>query len=182
MGRSERVSGCAYSPPVATAPEGLLHPAHPALGCATHPMSSAGEGVALGPRGPLSRSRWLHSPVMGPVWDVQGPGDQRSEVGSWIMRWHQRCTGRESSGAKGQRWGFRVMWEGGNWMEGFQKMENSAPVAFTFPHRWGLPRSCPQAGSSSGCGRPVSHGLASGGEEDKASGCFSSGVIFKMFK
>lgn len=42
------VPGCEYSPLVATAPEALLPPVHPALGSATPPMSSAGEGVALG--------------------------------------------------------------------------------------------------------------------------------------
>lgn len=73
-----------YSPPVATAPEGLLHPGHPALGFATPPMSSAGEAVALEPPGPQSRSRLLHFPVIGPVWDGQGPRDQESEVGTEV--------------------------------------------------------------------------------------------------
>lgn len=45
-------------------------------------MSSVGEGVALGPPGPRSRSRLLHFPVIGPVWDGQGPRDQESEVGT----------------------------------------------------------------------------------------------------
>lgn len=59
-------------------------------------------------------------------------------------------------------------------------METPAPVALTFPHWWGLLWPCPLAGPSSGCGRPASHGLASGREEDKAQSCSSSEVIFKI--
>lgn len=55
------------------------------------------------------------------------------------------------------------------------------PAALTSRHRWGLPRPGPLAGPSSGCRRPAGHGLASGREEDKAQGCCSSGVMFKIF-
>ena len=75
-GGSERVPGGEYLPLVATGPEGLSHCGHPALGSATPPMSSEGEGVTLGSQGPLRGSHQLHSPVMGLVWDRQGPGDQ----------------------------------------------------------------------------------------------------------
>lgn len=60
-------------------------------------------------------------------------------------------------------------------------METPAPVVLTSPHWWGMPRLGPLAGPSSGCRRPASHGLASGREEDKAQGCSSSGIMFKIF-
>lgn len=89
---------------MATAPEGLLHPGNPALGFATPPMSSAGEGVALGPPGPRSRSRLLRFPVIGPVWDRQGPRDQESEVGTEAeskVQGEQAQGGRIRDGVKG---------------------------------------------------------------------------------
>lgn len=170
-----------YLPLVATGPEGLSHYGHPALGSATPPMSSEGEGVTLGSPGPLRGSHQLHSPVMGLVWDRQGPGDQGTEEGSWTLRWGQRYR-KGKPGCKGSETGFgSCLGVDGTWMEEASESREveTASATLTSPGPWGLLRPCPLAGpSSSGCRRPGSHGLASGREESMSQGCSSPGVIF----
>lgn len=69
-------------------------------------MSCAGKGVALWSRGPLRGSHLLHSPVVGPAWDVQGPADERLQVGSWTLQWGPRCGMGQPRGERR----FRVLW------------------------------------------------------------------------
>lgn len=110
-GGSERVPSCVYLPLVATAPEGLLHPGHPALESATPHMFSAVEGVALGSQRPLSGSHLLHSPVMGLVWDRQG-SEQGSEEGDWTLRWASKV---QEGAAQGEQVRDGVRGSHGGW-------------------------------------------------------------------
>ena len=147
-GGSERVPGWEHLPLVATAPEGLLHPGHPALGSATPPMSSEGEGVALGSQGPLRGSHLLHSPVMGLVWDTQGPGDQGTEEGSWTLRWGQRYRKGKPRG-KGSEMGFWVLWRVGTGWKGLLNSGAGVGDSPSSPHL--SPSVGPAEALSSGC-------------------------------